>query len=291
MNVLTDLVFNGNKIIDVAIDPLASDPNTGAWGVSEKGRFWYNTAEDIFKAWNGSAIIAFPTLAQLNAAIEGLAWKDSVVVASTVNMIVASDLNVGDTIDGVTLSDGDRVLLKDQTALAENGIYFAGASPVRASDMNLSSEFNGAVVPVQEGGTVNGGTNWRCTTLNPTVDTSDIVFENFGNTVPNASETVKGIVELSTQAEAEAKSSTVHAVTPSALVNFSMKYAADIAASSGATITAATHGLGSSKAKIVQIYSDGTPNELIMADISVADNGDVTWSTTDSISGHIVIVG
>ena len=36
---------------------LASDPNTTGWGVSEEGRFWYNTTDHKFKAWNGTEIV------------------------------------------------------------------------------------------------------------------------------------------------------------------------------------------------------------------------------------------
>ncbi len=75
------------------------------------------------------------------------------------------------------------------------------------------------------------------------------------------------------------------------LAGMPRKYTADITASQGATIAAATHGLGATKALMIQIFEDGTPNNLIEADISVADNGDVTWATTSDLTGHIVIIG
>lgn len=80
--------------------------------------------------------------------------KDSVVVATTSN-VVLSGLQ---TIDGVTLSAGDRVLVKDQTDKSKNGIYEASVSSwVRALD---SREFaKGAYVFVEEG-IVNIGSGW-----------------------------------------------------------------------------------------------------------------------------------
>ena len=158
---------------------------------------------------------------QVSSITAGLAWKDDVVAATTAEITIATDLNVGDTIDGITLADGDRVLVKDQTTNAyENGIYIAGASPARATDMDASAEFNAAVVPVQTGGTANGGTTWRQTAVDPTVGVTSIAFVQFGGDVPSASTSVEGTVELATQAETEAQTDTVRAVTPSGLVNF-----------------------------------------------------------------------
>jgi hypothetical protein len=73
-------------------------------------------------------------------AVQGLDHKESVVVATTANITIATALNNADTLDGVTLQDGDRVLVKDQSTSSENGIYIVGATPVLANDSNLGSE-------------------------------------------------------------------------------------------------------------------------------------------------------
>ena len=72
----------------------------------------------------------------VDSAIQGLDHKESVRIATTENIDVigtANDLNAGDTIDGVTLVAGDRVLVKSQTSALQNGIYIAPASGVAAS--------------------------------------------------------------------------------------------------------------------------------------------------------------
>ena len=69
------------------------------------------------------------------------------------------------------------------------------------------------------------------------------------------------------------------------------KYSADFTASTGTTITAATHGCGAEKSLIVNVYEDGTPNNKIAVDISVANNGDVTWASTTAFDWHVVIIG
>ena len=80
-------------------------------------------------------------------------WKESVVAASTANGTLASDFENGDTMDTVTLSTGDRILLKDQTTGSENGIYIVQASgaPVRATDFDDDAEVTpGAAVYAEE---------------------------------------------------------------------------------------------------------------------------------------------
>ena len=87
---------------------------------------------------------------------QGLSIKTAVRCATTAPITVATALNAGDSIDGVTLANGDRVLVKDQTATNGNGIYVVAASPARATDYDAASEINdGDFFFVQEG-TTNG---------------------------------------------------------------------------------------------------------------------------------------
>jgi len=111
---------------------------------------------------------------------QALDIKDSVRVATTANITIASDLNVGDTIDGVTLADGDRVLVKDQSTASENGIYVAGSSPVRSADANTSAEVTSGMFCFVEEGTVNGDNGFVITTNDPiTLDTTNLTFVQF----------------------------------------------------------------------------------------------------------------
>jgi hypothetical protein len=96
---------------------------------------------------------------QLDSALLGLKPKAAVRAATTANITIATDLNSGDIIDGVTLADGDRVLVKDQGTTSQNGIYVVGATPARSTDFDSVTpidEINGAMVPVEEG-TANAG--------------------------------------------------------------------------------------------------------------------------------------
>jgi len=88
--------------------------------------------------------------------------RSSVTVTTTGNIDLSSP---GAIINGVTLSNGDRVLIKDQTVNTENGIYvFNGASSAmtRATDADIWSEFPSSFVIVEKG-TVHADTIWICT--------------------------------------------------------------------------------------------------------------------------------
>lgn len=114
--------------------------------------------------------------AQLAAAIATRPNKDAVRVATTANITIATALNNGDTLDGVTLATNDRVLVKNQSTGAQNGIYVVGASPARATDFDAWTEIPGAIIPVLEG-TVNGDKLFKCTNnAGGTLGTTAIVF-------------------------------------------------------------------------------------------------------------------
>lgn len=77
-----------------------------------------------------------------------------VKAATTANL----DLIGGETIDGVVIGAGDYVLVKNQTAPADNGIYVAAVGAwARRSDANSAAELAGILVAVDEGGATNGG--------------------------------------------------------------------------------------------------------------------------------------
>lgn len=121
----------------------------------------------------------------VDQAIEGLKPKEAVRVATTAPGTLASDFENGDSIDGVTLATGDRILLKDQADASENGIYVVQASgaPVRAADFDALTPFdeiNGSLVAVQEG-TDNEGKIFVQQGVVAEIDTDDINFVFFNS--------------------------------------------------------------------------------------------------------------
>jgi len=98
----------------------------------------------------------------VEATAQGLDVKDSCVAATTANITISSALNNGDTLDGVTLSTNDRVLVKDQSTASENGIYVVAASPARAADLAAGSDAAGFFTFVEQG-TTNADNGFVCT--------------------------------------------------------------------------------------------------------------------------------
>ena len=101
-------------------------------------------------------------------------------VATTVAGTLATSFENGDTVDGVVLKTGDRILIKNQATASQNGIYVVATSgaPTRATDMpasilDISAGFSVWV----NSGTLNSGTIWRLTNAsNPTVGTDALTF-------------------------------------------------------------------------------------------------------------------
>lgn len=87
---------------------------------------------------------------------------DPVRVATTGSGTIGTDFEAGDTVDGVVLAAGDRILLKDQATAAENGIYAVQLSgiPTRVPDADSALELTDATCYVREG-TVNSGRYYR----------------------------------------------------------------------------------------------------------------------------------
>lgn len=167
-----------------------------------------------------------PTLAQhpatkayVDSAVEGLAWKDSVRVASNANLTITGP---GSTIDGVTMSANDRVLLKDQTTASQNGLYIwngAAVSMTRAADANTFAELEQAVVTVEEG--TSAGASFRQTAVNGTIDSTSVTWTSFGTSAAAATETTAGVLEIATQSETDTGTDDLRAITALKLNNWS----------------------------------------------------------------------
>jgi hypothetical protein len=121
------------------------------------------------------------TKAYVDAVTEGLHIHAAVVAATTTNVTLASALENGDTLDGIVLATGNRILVKNQTTTSENGIYVVQASgqPSRATDFDTASEVDSGDFVFVYSGTVNGSTGWVQTNQPATIGTDPIVFTQF----------------------------------------------------------------------------------------------------------------
>ena len=132
--------------------------------------------------------------AYVDSVSQGLDVKNSVEAATTANLSatysngtagVGATLTFGSavtTLDGYTLVNGDRILVKDQTNAFENGIYTRTSSTVftRAIDADTSSDLSGGVFVFVEQGTLNGDNGYVFTHNGaPTIGTTNLPVSQF----------------------------------------------------------------------------------------------------------------
>ena len=199
----------------------------------------------------------------------GLSWKNAVVAASTAAGTLSTDFENGDTVDGVVLSTGDRILIKDQASGAENGIYTVEASgaPTRASDADTEAELLGAAVFVQEG-TSNADTAWVLSTDSAiVVDTTALTFTQFG--AGSAYTGGAGLTLSGNDFSVNVDDSTIEINTDTLRVKdsgitdaklastFAKAYSTDVGNGADTSIVV-THSLGT-RDVIVQCYDNTTP--------------------------------
>ena len=105
----------------------------------------------------------------VDQAIAGLRNRTVAECASTANVNLSNALEAGDTIDGVTLVEGDRVLIKNNTDATENGLYLAVANGAGAAsrdpEHDTIAELSGGMIVVNQGST-NNDKIFLCTTDN-----------------------------------------------------------------------------------------------------------------------------
>lgn len=114
----------------------------------------------------------------VDSTAQGLDVKASVKAATTANITLSGT----QTVDGVSLSAGDRVLVKNQTTASQNGLYVVAAGAwSRSNDMDAWAEVPGAFTFVEEGTTL-ADTGWVCTSnAGGTLGTTAINFTQFSS--------------------------------------------------------------------------------------------------------------
>ncbi|GAA2294166.1 hypothetical protein GCM10010149_47660 [Nonomuraea roseoviolacea subsp. roseoviolacea] len=246
-----------------------------------------------------------------DALVRGLTWKVAVRAASTTNGALATAFANGSTLDGIQLVTGDRILIKDQTAGAENGIYVVQATgaPVRAVDADTSTRLAGATVTVLQG-SVNADRVYRLVTDSVTLGTTALVWTEVGGATGTTYTAGAGLTEspagtfnvnagagISVTGDQVALSSTVagNGLTfTSGVVNVVGGEGVSVTADAvqidtsvvarkksgnigdGAlTAVVFAHGLGT-RDVVVSVHSNTAPYEEILTDVEKTDLNNVT---------------
>lgn len=211
--ILNNLNLNNNQLLSALLEVLASNP-----GVGPEGRLLYNSVTKKIQWHNGTTYvgpyfdttrldqITAPTASvslnsqkitnlldgtanqdaaswgQVQSLIQGVRWLGA-RAASTANVTIPPG-GTTLTVDTVSLANGEVVLLKNQTAPAENGPYVVsgiGSSVVltRTPEMNTAAEVDGKVFIIEDG--TQAGTMWITISEVTTLGTDPIVFTQFNS--------------------------------------------------------------------------------------------------------------
>jgi hypothetical protein len=171
----TGNVSGGNLLTSSIVGTAITITSTGALNLAPTGNVTVNS-RNINNLADPAAAQDAATKSYVDSVAQGLDTKASVVAATTANITLSGT----QTIDGLAVIAGERVLVKNQTLSQNNGIYLCAAGAwSRTTDMDTWAEVPGAYVFV-EGGTTQADTGWVCTSdAGGTLGTTAIVWTQF----------------------------------------------------------------------------------------------------------------
>ena len=286
---LANLDLNNNEIKNVKVDVVTSDPS--GMGAANVGRIIYNSdnSSKQIKYWDGSAWVSMKNtdtdvdvnIANLKARLPQISDSFTIGDATDVTVTTSGDLTVtGDlTVSGTTttvntatldIEDNIITLNKNQTGTPATTLR-SGIEVERGDSANAILQFNENTDKFEF--SIDGGSS----------------FTNIVGVV-DSSETVKGIVELATTAEATTGTDTARAVTPAGLAahNAARSFAVNLEASNSAVAKSTntytvTHGLAT-RDVMAQVYETASPYETVQVDIARASTGTITVAFSDTVT-------
>lgn len=282
---LANLDLNNNEIKNVKIDVVQSDPSSNL----AEGRIIYNSQEDLMKFYDGSAWVSMKNVdtdvdvnvTNLKARLPQISDSFTIGDATDVTVTTSGDLTVTGnlTVSGTTttvntatldIEDNIITLNKNQTGTPATTLR-SGIEVERGDTANAILQFNENTDKFEF--SVDGGSS----------------FTNIVG-VEDASETVKGIVELATTTEATTGTDTARAVTPAGLAahNAARSFAVNLEASNSAVTKSTntytvTHGLAT-RDVVAQVYETASPYETVQVDIARATTGTITVAFADTVT-------
>ena len=229
----------------------------------------------------------------VDSAVVGIDWKPSVRLATTAAITLATGLENGDTLDGVTLATGNRVLVKNQVDATENGIYVVAASgaPSRSTDADTAAEITASFAVFVEEGTVNTDSGWTLTNNGTiTVGTSELSFTQF-----------TGLGQITAGAGLTKTANTLDVIggdgitvnADSVVINRAVvvtKYATNVGDGTNTSYTI-THNLAT-RDVIVSLFDNSSPYAEVMADVEHSTTNTITllFSVAPTTDKYRVVV-
>ena len=282
---LANLDLNNNEIKNVKIDVVTSDPS--GMGAANEGRIIYNSSDDTMKYWDNNSWVSMKN-------------TDTDVDVSKANLITRlasftgdDTVNIGDADDDTTVVIRGNLQV-DGTTTTVNSATLSVADNIIVLNKDVTgSPTENAGLEVERGSATNVKFRWNETTDKWQFTEDGTTFYNLVQ-IQDASETVKGIVELADSSEITAGTDATKAVTPAGLTSKlqSRSFAVDLDAGES-TVTLAnnvftvTHSLNT-RDVIVQVYENNLSGsfETAHADVNRPTVNTITVSFTSATSGH-----
>jgi len=282
---LANLDLNNNEIKNVKIDVVQSDPSSNL----AEGRIIYNSQEDLMKFYDGSAWVSMKNVdtdvdvnvTNLKARLPQISDSFTIGDATDVTVTTSGDL----TVTGNLTVSGTTTTVNTATLDVEDNIITLNKNQTGTPATTLRSG-----IEVERGDTANAILQFNENTdkFEFSVDGGSSFTNIVG--VEDASETVKGIVELATTTEATTGTDTARAVTPAGLAahNAARSFAVNLEASNSAVTKSTntytvTHGLAT-RDVVAQVYETASPYETVQVDIARATTGTITVAFADTVT-------
>jgi len=241
------------------------------------------------------------TKSYVDQAVAGLRTRIIAEAATTANIDLTADLQNGDTLDGVTLVTGDRVLVKDQSDATANGLYIVVASGTASRDPQFDTiaELSGQMIVVNQGST-NDNKIFLCTTDNDgSIGSTSITYtvitpSNSGTvtsigiadsgasefTVSNTPITSSGNITLAINSIADTKLGTIATANKVSLTALNVDGGSDI----GADLT-------TSDLMIVDDGAGGTNRKAALSRVVTLINNNASFASVDTATALAIALG
>jgi hypothetical protein len=233
------------------------------------------------------------TKAYVDATATGLDVKASVRVATTTAGTLATSFANGQTVDGITLATGNRILVKNQATGSENGIYTVNATgaPTRATDADAIGEVTAGMFTFVEEGTANADSGWILTNDGTvTVGTTALTFVQFSG----AGQITAGDGLTKTGNTLDVVGTTNRISVAADAIDISVSYVGQTTITTlgtiatgvwnGTTIALANGGTGATTAAAARTNLGATTKYSVDNGALTASGGLITWTVTHNLN-------